>query len=161
MLISAAWDQFSDFADNDGPTTTTGERYNSNFAEPGDAMMLDDTKTTTYIYNLDQELAEADASEDGLVFLPALTAKMISVPKSVLSPSNSSGKELVLYAEPSSLTVSREQDCVRKAIIESRTRARAERKYCNSDHASSSSLLSGKELNTTGTCCSDDLMDLD
>lgn len=113
-------------------------------------MMLDDTKTTTYIHNLDQELAEADASEDGLVFLPALTAKMMSFPGSVLSTSNSNsfGKELVLYTEPSSLTVPREQDSVRKAIVESRARARAER-MSSLDHPSS--------LDT----CSGDLMDVD
>ncbi|KAJ5675880.1 hypothetical protein N7462_008777 [Penicillium macrosclerotiorum] len=89
-----------------------------------DMMLLDDTRYTTYIHDLDQELAESDASPDHLVLLP-LAQRMIS-PNATLSTS-SQGKELVLYTEPSSLTVSKEQDSVRKAIIESRSRARAER----------------------------------
>ncbi|KAJ5628363.1 hypothetical protein N7490_010591 [Penicillium lividum] len=89
------------------------------------AMLLDDTKHTTYIYNLDHELAEPEPT-DTLVLLP-LAARMISMPKSVLSSNPAQGKELVLYTEPSSLTVPKEQDSVRKAIIESRARARASR----------------------------------
>ncbi|KAJ5903733.1 hypothetical protein N7504_006116 [Penicillium tannophilum] len=87
------------------------------------AMHLDDTEHTTYIYDLDHELAEPDPP-DTLVLLP-LAARMISMPKSVLSSNPAQGKELVLYTEPSSLTVPKEQDSVRKAIIESRARARA------------------------------------
>ncbi|KGO43716.1 hypothetical protein PEX1_034160 [Penicillium expansum] len=86
-----------------------------------DAMILDDTKHTIYIHNLDQELMEADSP--GLVFLP-FAEKVLSVPQSVLSDSNPSGKELVLYTEPSSLTVPKEKDNVRRAILESRARAR-------------------------------------
>ncbi|KAJ5375335.1 hypothetical protein N7517_007341 [Penicillium concentricum] len=84
-------------------------------------MLLDDTKHTTYIHNLDQELIEDDSP--GLVFSP-FAKKVLSVPQSVLSGSKPSGKELVLYTEPSSLTVPREKDNVRKAILESRARAR-------------------------------------
>jgi hypothetical protein len=50
---------------------------------------------------------------------------MMSVPESILSDSSSKGKELVLYTEPTSLTVPKEKDTVRKAIMESRARARA------------------------------------
>jgi hypothetical protein len=89
-----------------------------------DAMLLDDTKHTTYVYDLDQELAEPDPPHDGLVILP-LASKMMSVPESILSDSSSRGKELVLYTEPTSLTVPKEKDTVRKAIMESRARARA------------------------------------
>jgi hypothetical protein len=84
-------------------------------------MLLDDTKHTTYIYNLEQELAETESP--GLVFLP-FAEKVLSVPHSVLSDSKSSGQELVLYTEPCSLTVPQDKDSVRKAIIESRARAR-------------------------------------
>lgn len=86
-------------------------------------MLLDDTKHTTYIYNLDQELAEPESSGERLVLLP-LAARMMSVPESVLSTPTQS-QELVLYTEPTSLTVPKERDSVRKAIIESRARARA------------------------------------
>jgi hypothetical protein len=85
-------------------------------------MLVDDTKYTTYIHNLDQELAEIESP--GLVFSP-FAAKVLAVPTSVLSDSKPSGKELVLYTEPSSLTVPQDKDSVRKAIIESRARARS------------------------------------
>ncbi|KAJ5753849.1 uncharacterized protein N7511_008002 [Penicillium nucicola] len=87
-----------------------------------DMMLLDDTRHTTYIHNLDQEL-EGDSS-DGLIFSP-LATKLLSVPTSVLS-SQPSGKELVLYTEPASLTVPKDRDNIRKAILESRARARTE-----------------------------------
>jgi hypothetical protein len=96
-------------------------RHNHELSSPNDAMILDDTKHTTYIYNLDQELMEAESP--GLVFSP-FAERVLSVPQSVLSDSKPSGKELVLYTEPSSLTVPREKDNVRKAILESRARAR-------------------------------------
>ncbi|KAJ5358572.1 uncharacterized protein N7496_010985 [Penicillium cataractarum] len=100
-------------------------------------MMLDDTKHTTYIHDLDRELADIDTPDGGLILLP-LAAKLISVPESVLS-TPSQGKELVLYTDPSSLTLPEEQDSVRKAIIESRARARARtraRAQASSSHQS-------------------------
>ncbi|KUM57467.1 hypothetical protein ACN42_g9713 [Penicillium freii] len=96
-------------------------QHNQELSSPTDAMILDDTKHTTYIHNLDQELMEADSP--GLVFSP-FVQKVLSVPQSVLSDSKPSGKELVLYTEPSSLTVPKEKDNVRRAILESRARAR-------------------------------------
>ena len=91
-------------------------------------MQLDDTKDKVYIYNLDQELKAVDDDEDEekLVFLPDIERKLNRIPKSVLRgqtepPANN---EMVLYSIPSSLTVPKEQDNVRKAIIESRDRAR-------------------------------------
>lgn len=101
-----------------------------------DAMMLDDTKHTTYIHDLDRELADIDTPDGGLILLP-LAAKLISVPESVLS-TPSPGKELVLYTDPSSLTLPEEQDSVRKAIIESRARARAKARTRARAQASSS-----------------------
>lgn len=92
-------------------------------------MQLDDTKDKVYIHNLDDELADIESEEEKLVFLPDIEKKlgmMGKIPKSVLlgegypSPSN----EMVLYRVPSSLSVPEEQDNVRKAIIESRARAR-------------------------------------
>ena len=117
-------------------------------------MLLDDTKHTTYIYNLDQELDEPDSTE-ALVLLP-LAARMISVPNSVLS-NPTQGKELVLYTEPSSLTVPKEKDSVRKAIIESRARARARRSQSN-DHPIDALK---KSAPATVDACPDDPMDID
>ncbi|EPS26060.1 hypothetical protein PDE_00996 [Penicillium oxalicum 114-2] len=102
------------------PTSTTGT--GSGPSAPSDAMMLDDTPHTTYIHDLDRELADIDVTEGPFVILP-LAAKMLAVPESVLA-GPSQGKELVLYSDPSSLSVPREHDSVRKAILESRARAR-------------------------------------
>lgn len=96
-------------------------------------MQLDDTKYTTYVHNLDQELAEPDTPAEELVLIP-LAAKMISVPESILSEPAQS-KALVLYRDPSSLSIPREQDCVRKAILDSRARARAKQASCQQDDA--------------------------
>lgn len=85
-----------------------------------DTMLLDDTQHTTYIHNLEQELAEVDSP--GLIFAP-FAEKVLSVPQSVLY-TKPTGTEVVLYTEPTSLTVPEERDNVRKAILESRARAR-------------------------------------
>ncbi|KAJ5333275.1 uncharacterized protein N7506_007058 [Penicillium brevicompactum] len=87
---------------------------------PSDTMLLDDTPHTTYIHNLEQELADVDSP--GLVFAP-FAEKVLSVPQSVLY-TKPTGTEVVLYTEPTSLTVPQDHDNVRKAILESRARAR-------------------------------------
>lgn len=89
-------------------------------------MQLDDTKDTIYIYNLDDELSDIDAEEEKLVFLPDIEERLTKIPKSVLTshePSTTSS-EMILYNIPASLSVPEEQDNVRKAIIETRARAR-------------------------------------
>ena len=87
---------------------------------------MDDTKDKVYIYNLDDELKAVDEDEEKLVFLPDIERKLNRIPKSLLrghtQPSGNS--EVVLYQVPSSLSVPEEHDNVRKAIIESRARAR-------------------------------------
>ena len=89
-------------------------------------MQLDDTKDRVYIHNLDEELADLESEEEKLVFLPDIEKKLGKIPKSVLLGEGhpSTGNEVVLYSVPSSLSVPEEQDNVRKAIIESRARAR-------------------------------------
>jgi hypothetical protein len=97
-----------------------------------DIMQLDDTKHKVYIYDLDAELSDSESSDDGrLVFLPDIQKHLreTRIPPAILA--NSEGElagmnnQLVLYNIPSSLTVPAEQDSVRKAIIETRARARA------------------------------------
>ncbi|KUJ24294.1 uncharacterized protein LY89DRAFT_604820, partial [Mollisia scopiformis] len=97
-----------------------------------DIMQLDNTKHKVYIYDLDAELSDSESSDDGkLVFLPDIEKHLREsrIPPSVLA--NSEGElagmnnQLVLYNIPSSLTIPEEQDSVRKAIIETRARARA------------------------------------
>ncbi|KAA6415648.1 MAG: hypothetical protein FRX48_00364 [Lasallia pustulata] len=91
-----------------------------------DAMQLDDTKDKVYIYDLDDELSDIESEEEKLIFLPDIEKRLTKIPKSVLNshePSATSS-EMVLYDVPTSLSVPEEQDNVRKAIIETRARAR-------------------------------------
>jgi hypothetical protein len=92
-------------------------------------MHLDDTKDKVYIHDLDRELEGADSPEDTIAFLPEIEKRFTAIPKSVLTSSSSSstGQEVVLYQVPSSITVPEEQDNVRRAIIETRARARAKK----------------------------------
>lgn len=89
-------------------------------------MQVDDTKDRIFIHNLDDELANIDSEEERLVFLPDIEKKLGKIPKSVLLGEShpSTGNEMVLYGVPTSLSVPEEHDKVRKAIIESRARAR-------------------------------------
>lgn len=91
-----------------------------------DSMQLDDTKDKVYIHNLDQELKAVDEDEEKLIFLPDIERKLNKIPRSVLRGHTEplANNEMVLYSIPSSLTVPEGQDNVRKAIIESRDRAR-------------------------------------
>lgn len=91
-----------------------------------ESMQLDDTKEKVYIYNLDQELADIESEEERLVFLPDIEKKLGRIPKSLLEGQSqpAANTQMVLYNVPSSLTVARDQDNVRKAIIETRARAR-------------------------------------
>jgi len=95
-----------------------------------DFMQLDDSKHKVYIYDLDAELSDSESDDGKLVFLPDIEKYLrdTRIPPSVLA--NSEGElagnnQLVLYNIPSSLTIPEEQDSVRKAIIETRARARA------------------------------------
>lgn len=118
-------------------------------------MLLDDTKTTTYIHDLDRELAEDNTTEgDALIFLPGI-AQMMSIPKSA-SSAGKEGKELVLYQDSSSLTVPRESDWTRRAIEDFRARARSDRQ--SSTSATSASRESRK---TNADDFDDDPMDID
>ena len=89
-------------------------------------MQMDDTKDKVYIYNLDDELRAVDEDEEKLVFLPDIERKLNKIPESLLRGHGQplANSEVVLYQVPSSLSVPEEQDNVRKAIIESRARAR-------------------------------------
>ncbi|OLN82867.1 hypothetical protein CCHL11_08416 [Colletotrichum chlorophyti] len=93
-------------------------------------MQVDDSKHKVYIYNIDDELSssESEPDEGRLVFLPDIEKHLRStrIPLSVLANDQGelAGMQMVLYNEPTSLTVPREQDSVRKAIVESRARMR-------------------------------------
>ncbi|OJI97716.1 hypothetical protein ASPVEDRAFT_79412 [Aspergillus versicolor CBS 583.65] len=90
---------------------------------PGDAMMLDDTDTTVYIHDLDQELTESDTLDRVITILPGLEDKL-PIPKLLVGNNKHQCRELVVYKEPESLTVPKDKDQVRRALIETRERAR-------------------------------------
>lgn len=91
-------------------------------------MQLEDTKDKVYIYDLDAELAELSSSDsdEAPIFIRDVDKQLHQIPKHVLMgpPPEPRNTELVLYKVPESLSVPREQDSVRKAIIEARARAR-------------------------------------
>lgn len=100
-----------------------------------DTMRLDNTKDKVYIYNLDDELSSSDdEAVEKVRFHPDLEKHLRNnkIPASVLANSdgelagvNHAEAQLVLYGVPKSLTVPEGQvDSVRKAIIETRARAR-------------------------------------
>ncbi len=97
-------------------------------------MQLDNTANKVYIYNIDDELSDSDSSSDEskLIFLPEIERRLRNtrLPPTILA--NDEGElagrnlntDLVLYNVPSSLSVPEDRDSVRKAIIETRARAR-------------------------------------
>jgi hypothetical protein len=122
-------------------TTTTPKKTKPRTKpQDEDMMQVDDTKHKVYIYDLDAELSDSESSDDGkLVFLPNIEKHLREsrIPPSILA--NSEGElagnnQLVLYNVPSSLTVPEEQDSVRKAIIETRARARAKQEQRRRDN---------------------------
>ena len=90
-------------------------------------MPVDESRDRVYIHNLDDEIADAESDEESLVFLPDIEKKLAQLPKSVLGSDNApaSGKEMVLYSVPESISIPKDRDIVRKAMIESRHRAQA------------------------------------
>lgn len=104
-----------------------------------DFMEVEDTAHKVWIHDLDAELASlgdgADGlNADGVVFIPDIEKKLNKIPRHVLTGRRDEDEidvrllegagQLILYNVPASLTVPEELDGVRKAIIESRARAR-------------------------------------
>ena len=107
-----------------------------------DGMLLDDTSFTTYIHNLDDELSSsdsdsADADPHRLEFLSdlhkrfgsaaaaaAVASFRIPRPVPLNTDTSADGMQMVLYSEPTSLTVPEERDSVRRAVAEARERLR-------------------------------------
>lgn len=89
-------------------------------------MELENTRDRVFIHNLDQELSETDAEGERLIFLPDIERRLARIPKSVLTTHTQpiTSNEVVLYNIPSSLSIPREKDNVRRAILETRARAR-------------------------------------
>lgn len=112
-------------------STSTSKLHAPAHPRDEDVMLVDDTKHKVYIYDLDAELSDSGESDDGkLVFLPDIEKHLREsrIPPSIRANSDgelAGNNQLVLYNVPVSLTVPAEKDSVRKAIIETRARARA------------------------------------
>lgn len=92
-----------------------------------ESMQVDETRDRVYIHNLDEELADVESDEEKLIFLPDIEKHFSKIPKHVLTgrrDDDHEGQELVLYSVPTPLTSGEGSNAVRKAIIESRQRAR-------------------------------------
>ncbi|KAK9437648.1 hypothetical protein VB005_08644 [Metarhizium brunneum] len=102
-------------------------------SQPCEHMELDDSKHKVYIYNLDDELSSESEDEEGkLVFLPDIEKHLreTRIPKHVLANNDGelAGMQLVLYKDPTSLSVPQEEDSVRRAVLEARQRMREKQK---------------------------------
>ncbi|KAK1141917.1 hypothetical protein N8T08_008328 [Aspergillus melleus] len=93
-----------------------------------DVMLLDDQKHKIYVQDLDRELAEVDLPGNSVVFLPGIEETWATVPRLMLADSKNSCNELVLYREPVSLLEPGKNSNVRRALVETRERARARQK---------------------------------
>jgi len=91
-------------------------------------MELEDSKHKVYIYDLDKELEDCQSDEDKPIFIPDIEKHLSKLPRVVLigddAKDAAKNMQMVLYNVPSSLTVPKERDTVRKAIMESRQRMR-------------------------------------
>ncbi|KIX01549.1 uncharacterized protein Z518_09275 [Rhinocladiella mackenziei CBS 650.93] len=98
-----------------------------------DFMTVDDTPHRIIINNLDAEIAQIEAEEvaaSSTVFLPDIDKKVSTIPYQLLQDGEQASvpenlnTALVLYKDPSSISVPEEEDVVRKTIIAARARAR-------------------------------------
>ncbi|KAH7018368.1 uncharacterized protein B0I36DRAFT_368394 [Microdochium trichocladiopsis] len=128
-----------------GPTTSEDNPGALPPIPEDDTMRLDDSAHKVYIYNLDDELSSSDTesicsnddSNHRLVFLADIDKHLRQnrIPPSVFANSegniagtNINDMQMVLYSDPSSLTVPEEHDSVRRAVIEARNRMRQRQK---------------------------------
>lgn len=171
---SSTCDSFWHFLLLTGPLDSTNSNAHASSPQsppegppPGgaDSMLLDDTKYTIYVHDLDREIAEIESQESCASFLPRITDKLAPIPQSLLTPPKPQGNELVLYREPSSLTVPEEQDSVRRAVMESRARSRESWNENRDSRPSPSRSRSKDAARDTGTReperHDDDAMDVD
>ncbi|KAG8409000.1 hypothetical protein J3458_020005 [Metarhizium acridum] len=115
------------------PHQPSATRATPSTSQPSEHMELDDSKHKVYIYNLDDELSSESEDEEGkLVFLPDIEKHLreTRIPKQVLANRDGelAGMQLVLYKDPTSLSVPQEEDSVRRAVLEARQRMREKQK---------------------------------
>ena len=133
-----------------------------NSLDQTESMQLDDSKDKVYIHDLDAELADLESDEDTPIYLPDIEKKLAKIPRSVLMGRNPpiTENQMVLYNVPSSLSVPQEQDNVRRAIIDSRTRSRekqAQEQKAAQEHGPGSQNGIGHTHDSNGTATIDDI----
>jgi len=69
-------------------------------APKSDGMLLDDTKYTSYIYDIDREIEDIESQKDHIVFLPEIEKALTAIPRAILNQPKPSNNELVLYRPP-------------------------------------------------------------
>ena len=90
-----------------------------------DYMTVDETPSKIYIHDLAAEIAEIEASEPKDFFLADVDKRVSAIPATLLQGGKADpNMQLVLYREPSSISVPEEDDAVRKAIVDARRRVR-------------------------------------
>ncbi|TQS35462.1 hypothetical protein Golomagni_04118 [Golovinomyces magnicellulatus] len=103
--------------------------YESSIPPSNELMQVEDSKHKVYIYDLDAEILEPEPEENKLILHPDFEKCLRDcrhVPPPIIANTNQQeDNQLVLYNVPGSLSVPKDQDCVRRAIIETRARARA------------------------------------
>ncbi|KAL4927946.1 uncharacterized protein BDV17DRAFT_265613 [Aspergillus undulatus] len=111
-----------------------------------DTIMLDDTESTVYIYDLQREFAESEALEKSLSILPGLEDKL-SITKLLVPNNTRQCSDVVLYREPESLSIPKDRDQVRRALIETRERARlAQQGFQRGEQQTNSSKFTNQHL---------------
>lgn len=95
-------------------------------------MEVEDSKDKVYIHDLDKELADVESDDEHPIFIPDIDKHLNKFPRRLLEGrdphSAIQDKQLVLYNVPSSISLPKEEDNVRKVLIESRNRARLEQR---------------------------------
>lgn len=123
--------QFDHWTDNAPAQLRAVQRTNasSSAADQGDLMPVDETPSKVYIHDLAAEIAQIEADEPKDMFLLDIDRKVAALPAKLLHNSSPDpNTQLVLYREPSSISIPEEEDAVRKAIIEARKRLRERQK---------------------------------
>ena len=119
-----------------------------------DGMDIDATPNRVYIADLDAELADLSSSSDDekLIFLPDIEKRFNRLPSQVYQQASTDHRpqELVLYADPKSLSIDENQDSVRKAVVEARQRARekAAERQADMERSYSSAMMEGGVVET-------------
>ncbi|KAF9894180.1 hypothetical protein FE257_007682 [Aspergillus nanangensis] len=85
-----------------------------------DMMLLDDTKHTVYIQDLDREIEEIEKADGDLTIVPGFTGKLSSFPQFIIPDTKPKGNELVLYRKPSSFMSPQELDSIRRHLSETK-----------------------------------------